>query len=102
MQFALIQTAVSHVNVSMGSEVMELVVMISMNAKVVCTTAIWQQNVATSLVVSPVNVMKDGKVMVLPAKTLLKRSERYLNVRTTRLNLKLMVFWNASVIQDIS
>ena len=76
--------------------------MISMNVKVVCTTVIWQQNVATSLVVSPVNVMNDEKVMGLSVKILLKRRERYLNVQTIRLNLKSMVFWNASVIQDIS
>ena len=63
LQFALITLIVHHVSVKMDSEVMALVMMISLNVKVVCTTAIWQQNVATSLVVFHANVTKDGKMM---------------------------------------
>ena len=102
MQFSLIPLVVFYVSVKMGSEVMALVVMISMNVKVVCTTAIWLQNVATSLVVLHANVMKDGKVIVLHVKILQKPRGHYLNVRTTRLNLKLMAFLNVFVIQDMS
>ena len=39
--------------------------MISLNVKVVCSTAMWLQNVATSLVVLHANVMKDGQIIVL-------------------------------------
>ena len=54
------------------------------------------------MVVLHANVIKDGKVMVLHVKILQKLRGRYLNVRTTRLNLKLTAFLNVFVILDMS